>query len=510
MNRLGPIHPHDEERVAADMARELETLGETTGVRPTSDFSDRVMAAIEREPVPQPALALGSALRRGRIGLAAAAIGDAWRVAFGGGRPFAARSQALALVLVVAVLGIGVGGAAVVGASALLSSDRSPSPSPSLPVPSPSPSTPPSPQPSVSPSPSPSASPTATPEDTETPEATETLKPAETLKPGETLRPGETLKPAETPHSGDSSGPGGGGVRFRLRQLRPGFGQRIGLRRRLKRGLTAPDSGGIIHVPRCRGAPEDGPGGFLVLDVRSAARSRCDSRPLERHRRGLIPLSENSLGRAMHFSDLPGIRPPRGTTPSSAHSIERRSGAPGKSRERGQSVVEFALVLPIMVVLLLAIVDFARIYTTMMTVESAAREAADFGTTLGAGKWEAGAPRDQTESDMKIRACIAASSLPDYVDPDADPSTGNCTNPSYDFCMTVPETGVCGPPDDSCVDPLRPEPCTVTVTLTYDFHLFAPFRINLMGRQIGLPATIDVVRDSTYAMTDIDLATPAP
>ena len=140
MNRPGPIHPHDEERVAADMARELEALGETPGLSPTADFSDRVMAAIEREPVPQPAVALGSALRRGRIGLAAAAIGDAWRVAFGGGRPFAARSQALALVLVVAVLGIGVGGAAVVGASALLSSDRSPSPSPTLPSPSPSPS----------------------------------------------------------------------------------------------------------------------------------------------------------------------------------------------------------------------------------------------------------------------------------------------------------------------------------------------------------------------------------
>ena len=115
MSRPGPIHPHDEERVAADMARELEALGETPGLSPAADFSDRVMAAIEREPVPQPAVALGSALRRGRIGLAAAAIGDAWRVAFGGGRPLAARSQALALVLVVGVLGIGVGGAAVVG-----------------------------------------------------------------------------------------------------------------------------------------------------------------------------------------------------------------------------------------------------------------------------------------------------------------------------------------------------------------------------------------------------------
>jgi hypothetical protein len=98
---------------------------------------------------------------------------------------------------------------------------------------------------------------------------------------------------------------------------------------------------------------------------------------------------------------------------------------PHERLERGQSVVEFALVLPIMVVLLLAIVDFARIYTTMMTVESAAREAADYGTTLGAGKWDAGMvgmPRDGTVTEMKRRACIASSNLPDYEDPD-DPST---------------------------------------------------------------------------------------
>ena len=87
-------------------------------------------------------------------------------------------------------------------------------------------------------------------------------------------------------------------------------------------------------------------------------------------------------------------------------------------------MVEFALVLPLMVILLLAIVDLARVYTTMMSVESAAREAADYGTTLGAGKWQSGLPMDDTVAEMQRRACVAASDLPDYVDPDSDPPPG--------------------------------------------------------------------------------------
>jgi Flp pilus assembly protein TadG len=177
---------------------------------------------------------------------------------------------------------------------------------------------------------------------------------------------------------------------------------------------------------------------------------------------------------------------------------------------RGQSVVEFALVLPLMVILLLAIVDFARIYTTTMSVESAAREAADFGTTLGAVKWQPGT-MDDTVAKMQQRACAAASNLPDYSDPDGDPSTG-CSNPSFVYCLTSSATSPCGPKDasDTCEDPLRAEPCTVTVTLTYDFHLLAPFNLEFFGVTIGVPSTLSFQRDSTYAMTDIDLAPVAP
>jgi Flp pilus assembly protein TadG len=182
-----------------------------------------------------------------------------------------------------------------------------------------------------------------------------------------------------------------------------------------------------------------------------------------------------------------------------------------RTASRGQSVVEFALVLPIMVLVLLATVDFARVYTTMMNVESAAREAADYGTTLGAGKWQAGAPMDGTVAEMQRRACVAASDLPDYADSDTDPANG-CTNPAFAYCMTPTTGGTCGPVDpvDGCEIPTRPQPCTVTVTLTHVFRLFAPLNIQVGGSEFGFPSTITIVRDSTFAMTDIDLAPVAP
>jgi hypothetical protein len=176
----------------------------------------------------------------------------------------------------------------------------------------------------------------------------------------------------------------------------------------------------------------------------------------------------------------------------------RRQPTNGQFYERGQSIVEFALVLPLMMIILLAIIDFGRIYTTMLTVESAAREGADFATTLGAAQWDP-ARQPITVAEMERRSCIAASNLPDYVG-----DAVSCTNPSFDYCMTYTTGGPCLPydPAEVCENKDRVPPCFVTVTLTYDFHLFAPV--------VGLPTTLTFDRDSTFAMTDIVAPTPAP
>ena len=170
---------------ATAIARDLEAIAERDDA-PTVGFSDKVMAAIVAEPTPKPTRVFGAALRAGRFGTAFAAVGDAWRVAFGGGRPFAVRGQALALVLVVLIGVLSIGGGATVGAARLLNPEvaTSPSPAPSVPAPSPSPAPSLEPTPSLAPTPSPS--------------------------PTETVEPTETAEPTGTDDSGGNSGPGGG------------------------------------------------------------------------------------------------------------------------------------------------------------------------------------------------------------------------------------------------------------------------------------------------------------
>lgn len=182
-------------------------------------------------------------------------------------------------------------------------------------------------------------------------------------------------------------------------------------------------------------------------------------------------------------------------------------------------MVEFALLAPIMIFLLFAILDLSRVFTEMASVESAAREAADYGTSLGAEKWS----DTGMLAGMEARACTAASNLPDFQWTDADSDgaydmTETCTNPSFDWCMSSDSTP-CDPDDpdktypvgdpaldpDFCNNPARAQPCRVTVKMSHVFYLFVPFQLDFFGVKLGLPVSLPFERDSTFAMTDIEV-----
>jgi Flp pilus assembly protein TadG len=173
--------------------------------------------------------------------------------------------------------------------------------------------------------------------------------------------------------------------------------------------------------------------------------------------------------------------------------------------ERGQSIVEFALVLPLLVFLMVGIVDLARIYTTMLSVESAAREAADYGS-FGSQKWAPAPAVTQTEADMQRRACVASKDLTDYVG-----TATTCTNPSFTYNLSMDKgatwvnyaaTAAAASP---CNDAAREPPCWVRAKLTYQFNLLVPLNFEIFGVRYGIPNSLTFSRSSIFPMTDLSL-----
>jgi PKD repeat protein len=83
-------------------------------------------------------------------------------------------------------------------------------------------------------------------------------------------------------------------------------------------------------------------------------------------------LSRRRRARSLPFSatDAGLVAPPALPTPRS------RKG----HRSRGQALVEFALIVPVMLLLLLIAIDFGRLFFSYVQINNAAREAASFGS----------------------------------------------------------------------------------------------------------------------------------
>jgi Flp pilus assembly protein TadG len=161
----------------------------------------------------------------------------------------------------------------------------------------------------------------------------------------------------------------------------------------------------------------------------------------------------------------PSVRRARGR---SRFPLGRTVSPRSASRERGQSLVEFALILPILLLLALIAVDFGRIYLGYINLQNMARIAANFAANHP-NAWIPGSedPENITQYENQIISDAAATNCA------LDPATPS----SPTFTDTDGDGNVRGIGDK------------VSVNLTCRFAVITPIIGNIVGSTVNVSAS---------------------
>jgi Flp pilus assembly protein TadG len=154
------------------------------------------------------------------------------------------------------------------------------------------------------------------------------------------------------------------------------------------------------------------------------------------------------------------------------HSRSRRTS-------RGQAIAEFALILPLLLGLVGAGIDFARAFAGSITLESATRNAAE------AAAYEA-LNLSEAQGTAREVVCIETQDLPGFV-PGGGGDIDSCTNPT----VTVTYSRDASAPGANSRYPL----VTATVTTTLDFSMVVPWPFLPEGSwTLGTTQTFEILQ----------------
>src|ERR1700694_1573807 len=148
-----------------------------------------------------------------------------------------------------------------------------------------------------------------------------------------------------------------------------------------------------------------------------------------------------------------------------------RNTSTRRRRQSAQSLTEFALILPVLMLILLGVVDFGRVFYYWTSIANAAREGARYGTTHPSAvattcKADPNNIKYRVKQEAGTTMVIADSNITVYW---VDSSTGVTTNASAN----------CNPlPGDQRI---YQNPNAVRVDVNYDFRAITPLISNFWG-----------------------------
>lgn len=141
---------------------------------------------------------------------------------------------------------------------------------------------------------------------------------------------------------------------------------------------------------------------------------------------------------------------------------------------RGQAMVEFALIIPVFLMLLFALLDFGRVVFAQQAVTQAAREGARTAMVAALDPTISTAACPGTGTYCRIRTAAKAQAAGINL------TDTNITGASSCASGFTDSTGTCFYPSGvTCGDPTNPPPVVVNVQVTV--QLLTPILSNLMG-----------------------------
>lgn len=197
----------------------------------------------------------------------------------------------------------------------------------------------------------------------------------------------------------------------------------------------------------------------------------------------------------------------------------RRVLASKRLRQRGQSLVEFTLILPIMLIILLVVADFGRLFAAGITIESAARAAAE----VAAAEYNrAPAPIDYPAVHRSAwsSVCDEAARLPNAipggtgecdglptvvcVHNGADPGCGNLYNAASGVPTGCPGLAVANRPSNALAGGGETIPSTyVEVRVCYRFSTILSITLPSIGGPVSsLGGDFFLERSRVFSVAD--------